>query len=283
MQNKIDWSGLEALLAFSRTQSLSGAARHLGVDETTIARQIKRLGEVVGAPMLRRSGTRLILSQEGEAAAKAAVAMDAAVAPVSRLARGAAAADVRVTGIAPLFAAFVAPAVPAFLASHPGIRLDLIADDRNLSISDREADIAFRFARPEGPHLIGRRLATFSYAVFKAAKPDRKAAQREPRWLQMSDQWKHLPEAQWVARNVDEASIVLRSNSLDVLIKAAAGGAGQVLLPVHLAQRHGKLKQLGPIVLHREIWLVYHHDDRATPRIRAVADWLIDVFKANKS
>jgi DNA-binding transcriptional LysR family regulator len=283
MQRKPDWAGMQALLAFSRTQSLSGAARQLGVDETTVARQIKRLGETLGAPMLRRIGARLSLSQEGEVAARAAGMMDAAVAPALQLARSGSASDlvdVRVTALAPFLTEFIAPRIPEFLAAHSGIRLDLIADDRVLGIAEREADIAIRFARPQGPHLAGRRLATFAYAVFKAAKAPGKTTSAEPRWLQLSDQWKHLPEAQWLSRTVEDKNIVMRANTPYVLLKAAASGVGQVLLPIALARRHGKLTQVGPVALSREIWLVYHHDDKKTPRIRAVADWLIAVFKS---
>ena len=268
------------MLAFSRTQSLSGAAQQIGVAETTVARQLKRLGDGLGAVMLRRSGTRLILSDAGETTAKAARVMEAAAVPLLRLGRDSLPADVRVTGLAPFLAEFVAPAVPELLKSHPGIRLDLIADDRNLSIADREADIAIRFARPEGPHLIGRRLATLAYAVFTAEKPARTAGAVPHRWLQLSETLKHLPESQWVARNIEQPDVVFRANSLDVLVKSAASGAGQALLPVRLARNHGKLKQIGPIALHREIWLVYHQDDRLTPRIRVVADWLIKTFKS---
>jgi DNA-binding transcriptional LysR family regulator len=282
MQDRMDWAGLEALLVFSKTQSLSAAARQLGVAETTIARQIKKLGDHLGASMLRRSGTRLILSHEGEVAAQAARDMDEASRPLSRMGSGAALADVRVTGLAPFLAAVVAPALPPFLKANPGIRLDLIADDRNLSIAEREADIAIRFARPEGSHLVGRRLATLAYAVFSAEKPGRGQSAAAPRWLQLSKQMAHLPEAQWVARNADQSAVALRANTLDVVVQAVAAGAGQALLPVFLARRQGNLKQAGAIVLHREIWLVFHQDDRRAPRIRAVADWLIETFKTLK-
>ena len=282
MQHGLDWAGVQALLAFSRARSLSGAARQLGVDETTVARQIKRLGTSLGAPMLRRSGSKLILSHEGEVAASAAGHMDAAASPLSRLAGigdGTHRADVRVTGLSPFLAEFIAPKISQFIDLHPGIRIELIGDDRNLGIAEREADIAIRYARPTGPHLAGRRLATFAYAIFKAAKSPGKTAGREPRWVQLSQSLKHLPEAEWLTRNVDDAAIVMRANTLDVVVKAVASGAGQALLPVALARRHSKLRQVGPVALHREIWLVYHQDDRKTPRIRAVADWLISVMK----
>jgi DNA-binding transcriptional LysR family regulator len=282
MQERLDWSGLEALLAFSRTGSLSAAAKSLAIDETTLARQLKRLSTSVGANVVRRSGTRLVLSQEGEEVAKAAVLMESAVLPVMRFGLSqvpGAQVRVRVTGLASFLSGIVVPAVPKFAAAHPGILLDLVADTRNLSIADKEADIAIRFARPKGPHLVGRRIATFDYAIFAAAKPKRKAALGQARWLQFSESMLHLPEAQWLEKNVPEDSIAMRTNSLEVLINAVAHGIGQMLLPVHVARKNPELKQLGGVALSREIWLVYHQDDRATPRIRAVADWLIGVFK----
>ena len=282
MQQHLDWAGVQALLAFSRTGKLSAAARQLGVDDTTIARQIKRLGGSVGTPLLRRVGNRLTLSYEGELAARAAAQMDAAAGEMSRLlgnSEGSERADVRVTGIAPFLAEFIAPKVVEFVEQHPSIRLDLIADDRNLGIAEREADIAIRYGRPNGPQLVGRRLATLSYAIYKGRRPVIRPVPLEPRWLQISQSLKQLPEAEWLARNVSDASIVMRANSFDVLVNAVASGVGQALLPVALAQRHGRLKQVGTVTLQRELWLVYHQDDRNTRRIRTVADWLISVMK----
>lgn len=282
MQQGLDWAGVQALLAFSRTQKLSAAAQQLGVDETTIARQIKRLGGSLGTPLLRRNGTRLTLSYEGELVARAALYMDAAAAELSRLlgnAEGSERADVRVTGIAPFLAEFIAPKVVEFIEQHPGIRLDLIADDRNLGIAEREADIAIRYGRPNGSQLVGRRLATLSYAIFKGRRSVVRPVSPEPRWVQLSQSLKHLPETEWLTRNVSDASIVMRANSLDVLVNAVANGVGQALLPIALAQRHGRLKQVGTVTLQREVWLVYHQDDRNNRRIRAVADWLISVMK----
>ncbi|MDO3525003.1 LysR substrate-binding domain-containing protein [Ralstonia pseudosolanacearum] len=65
----------------------------------------------------------------------------------------------------PFFSArLFAPALDGFLHAHPGLRVELMEDHRNLDISRREADVAVRLLRPEAPGLISRRIGEVAFA-----------------------------------------------------------------------------------------------------------------------
>ena len=57
-----------------------------------------------------------------------------------------------------------------FRKSHPGISLELIVDNRLLSLSRREADVALRPTRPDQDDLFGRKLADIAWTVYGVAR-----------------------------------------------------------------------------------------------------------------
>jgi DNA-binding transcriptional LysR family regulator len=57
---------------------------------------------------------------------------------------------VRLTGVPILVNRMLIPALPQLYARYPRLRIELIAEARNASLTRREADVALRLARPEG-------------------------------------------------------------------------------------------------------------------------------------
>ena len=77
----MDWDDLRIFLSVSRTESLSGAGRRLGMDASTIGRRIARLERAVGATLFAKTPQGYAMTAEGarlvapaEAAEKAALA-----------------------------------------------------------------------------------------------------------------------------------------------------------------------------------------------------------------
>jgi hypothetical protein len=60
-------------------------------------------------------------------------------------------------------------ASPALLQLNAGLQIELAADPRNLSVTNREADIALRMARPTKDFgAVTRLIGVFEYAVYAA-------------------------------------------------------------------------------------------------------------------
>jgi DNA-binding transcriptional LysR family regulator len=84
---------------------------------------------------------------------------------------------VRVTAVPILANRLLVPALPRLFARHPRLRVELVAEPRNLSLTRREADIALRLARPESGPALARRIGRLDFAVYG---PRRRGAETLP-------------------------------------------------------------------------------------------------------
>jgi DNA-binding transcriptional LysR family regulator len=262
---QLDWAEIQILLAFGTHQSLAAAAQDLKIDPTTLSRRLRQLERQLGLALIIHEGRSLRLTEAGQrvlAAAKdmqlVAERMVRQVAEIEPRAEGV----VRLTALRSILQHMVMPALPAFRQTYPGIVLNLLADARNFAVGRQEADLAIRLAMPHGPDLAARKL--FDVAYVRAGDP-------RLGWITYDEAWSTIPEAQWVAKNVPPGKIVLQANSLDLIREAVRAGVGQALLPIYLTEN----LPISETILTREAWLVLHNETRHTPRIRAVADWLV--------
>jgi DNA-binding transcriptional LysR family regulator len=280
----MDWNDLRHILAVARAGTLAGAARRLGVNQTTVARRIAAAEAALGTRLYDRSGGLLRPTPTGETAVARAAAIEQ---DVLVLEQGASRADtqaagmVRLTAVPVLANRLLVPAFPRLASRHPRLRLELIAESRNLSLSRREADIALRLARPEGASaLLTRRLGRLDYAVYG---PRGRTSARLP-WIDYEEGRSHLPQARWLSKAAaGELRLGLLAGDIETILQAIHAGLGKSLLPRVVADGDSRLKCLsGPgAVLSREVWLLTHHELRSSPRIVAVVDWLTEVVKTS--
>jgi DNA-binding transcriptional LysR family regulator len=64
----------------------------------------------------------------------------------------------------------IAPSLPGLLDSHPGLRLDIQADDRLVDLVRDGIDIAIRTGTPQGDNLVARPIGTLRRGLY--ASPD---------------------------------------------------------------------------------------------------------------
>jgi len=272
----MDWSDLRYVLTVARAGTLAAAARRLGVNQTTVARRIAAAEKALAARLFERRDGVLHPTKAGEAAIARAAQVEQEVAALERGIAGADAAPggtVRLTAVPILANRLLIPAVPRLLVRHPRLRLELIAEPRNLSLTRREADIALRLARPESGAALVRRIGRLDYAVYgpRRRKPDGLA------WITYEEGLSHLPQARWIAAQGHETAPLLL-NDAEAIVQAVRAGIGKSLLPCFVGQREPGLKRLSRVVLARDIWLMVHRDLRAQARIAAVIDWVVELM-----
>lgn len=145
------WSVLPFILAMAREGSFMAAADALGVDRTTVARNIAAAERLVGGRLIERDGGRPALTTLGRRLATGAEAAEEqltdAVAPDSHTQAGLR-GMVRVA-IAPNLAEVVAPALIALLNAHPELRLTISARYAIEDVAARDADVAMRIMRTD--------------------------------------------------------------------------------------------------------------------------------------
>ena len=168
----------------------------------------------------------------------------------------------------------VVPRLPAFVAEHPSIRLRLIPQSHNRSLTRGEADIALRLARPDASALTVRRLGQLVYGLYAAP------GQGDPTYfIGLEEDMADLPQQVWLERIAAGRPIAFRSNDLSLQCAAVRAGMGVAALPVFLGERSGLKRILADQQVGRDIWLTYHEDLRSSPRIAAVTQFLIACLK----
>jgi DNA-binding transcriptional LysR family regulator len=281
-----DWSDARVFLSVCERLSFTAAAKDLGMDQTTVGRRIAALEAALAARLFHRGPAGPTLTSAGEEARELAEQMRGAASTLDRRLRGRdrlIEGSVRITTAESFARAFLAPRLAGFCRRHPGIELSVKTDNRALSLTRREADLAVRHWKPSQLGLVARKIGRVSFALY--ASPSYVAEGRgktDDVLLGFEDELATLPDAEWLSERRSGRQ-VLRSNSRAVLESAAAAGVGIAVLPCYLGDVHAGLTRVGgpePDLV-RDLWLVLHAELQTQARVRAVADHVIhEVAKA---
>lgn len=277
----LDWTSLRHFLELARTGSLSRAARALGVDRNTVARRVSALEAELGLPLFERGPQGWTRTPAGDELASLASRVEEDVLAVARRADAhdpAPAGSVRLTTATHLSAHLLVPALPALRAGHPGILLEIAADQRRFDLTKREADLALRMGRPRDAGLVTRKLSDVAYRLYasRAYLAGRRPAVDlgHDAFVTFDDSLASSPQERWLAK-LAQVRVVFRCNSTASLVAAARAGVGVAVLPCFVADGDRDLVALeGPEPVNHELWLLVHQDLRRTPRVRAVIEWL---------
>jgi DNA-binding transcriptional LysR family regulator len=274
-----DWDDLRFFAVLAEEGSLAATGRRLGVDHVTVARRVAALEAKTGLKLVDRRQKRTELTAAGLRVADHARRMQDEAFSLERtllMSRSELSGDVSVSLPSSLASELVAPKLAEFLGSHPGLRLTIMGEARNVSLSRREADIAMRLVRPGGEALIARKVGTIRYRLFASQAYLSNVPVEERRYILFDLPLQDLPQQKWLYSIIPgDLVVVLRSNELAIQAAAAAAGAGIAILPDFLGAREG-LVDADELRRHfdREVWLTWHEDLRGQPAISAVAEFL---------
>lgn len=288
MQN-FNWNDLRYLLAVKRGGSLAGAARLMGVDDTTVSRRIAVLRGALGEDLvLRQPDGTLVLTDRAAKAVSHIEVMERETDLLGEM-LGANASEcsgtVRVTSVPILINRWLAPQANNLLRQHPGLQIDLIPDSRDFSLTLREADLALRLARPVtgGNDVIARCIGSLGFSVFAARSLSQSQCRKLP-WVGYEDAMAHLPQAKWLARTLKrsgEKPAGLRVHDVETALAAVVAGVGKSLLPTLIAVGMEDLQQLDDEAtgVAREVWLLSHRNQQSMRRMSEVSNWLASLFE----
>lgn len=291
-----DWNSFRLVLAIARAGSLTGAAGTLRIDHSTVFRRLQALESRLGVKLFERLPAGDY--RPTEAGAKAAAAAERMADEAQALDREIAGRDHRLTGHLRVASSetlahrLLTEHLAAFRRAHPGIVVELAIDNRVLSLSRREADVALRPRRPKEGDLWGRKLCHVAWAVYGSRSAVGALAAKGE--IPVSkDKLAHLPlvgwsvgtagigAADWLRDGVREDAVVYRSSSLVNQMAATKAGLGFSILPCYLGDPEPDLSRLWPDPipdLSRELWIVTHADLKRTARVRAFFDIVGDAL-----
>ncbi|WP_162058259.1 LysR family transcriptional regulator [Undibacterium sp. KW1] len=279
----MNWDDLRYFLALVDCGTLTGAARRLQVEHTTVARRIDTLESALKLRLFDRLVRGWQLTTEGHDLVTHAREVEERWFNFERKALSNSKMEgiVRISAPPSLSTFVLAPQLKKLCASLTGVELELQAERHQVSLGKREADIALRMARPQTAGLVIKPLASVGYGLY-ACKTYLKKRKEEDWEFVAYEKNSATPHHRWLEDYMAQRKVMLRSNDQMVLAQCAAAGLGVTVLPHYLRQSHRELHRIEhqACPLRRKLWLVMHDDVRRSPRVRAVADGLIELFSS---
>src|SRR5262249_28241665 len=150
------------LIRVVETGSFSAVARERKLSQAAVARQVSQLEEHFGGRLFHRTTRKLSLTDDGEmllglarAGPDGVEAMEAALGQHSAAPVGLVRVGVTVTA-----SRFLSLSLPALLAEHPGLKVELVVGDRLGHLIEDRLDLAMRVGEITDASLVARRAGT---------------------------------------------------------------------------------------------------------------------------
>jgi DNA-binding transcriptional LysR family regulator len=188
----------------------------------------------------------------------------------------------------------VAPLLPALLAEHPGLTIDLGLNDRHVDLIEEGWDLAVRIGTMSDSSLIARKLA--DTRVLVCAAPSYLKAHGTP--LRVADLKAHnclgytlsrtMAGGIWSFGRDGQHKVPVtgsfKANNGDALVAAAAAGMGVICQPDFLVNAEIRSGRLVALALDEEptalagVFAVHPASRRAPAKVRACIDFLAARF-----
>lgn len=276
-------------------ESFTAAAAALGISKSYASRRVRALEDHLGARLLDRTTRRLSLTDAGRAFYEQAAphldglaAAEQAVAALQAEPRG----TLRLAAPLSFGLRWLQPALLAFMARWPELRVEVSFDDRTVDVVAEGYDLAIRGGRMTDSSLVARRLAPIQGVV--AASPAYLAAAGTP--AHPADLARHrcldyairasMPRW-WLSGPQGEVSVEpdarLVTDSGQVLVAAAVAGLGVVYQPDFLVRDEILAGRLVPLFPGWRTWdghfhAVYPHRRHLSPKVRLLVEHLVAAF-----
>jgi DNA-binding transcriptional LysR family regulator len=286
----LEWDDLRYVLAVANAGSLAGAARHLGVNHTTVLRRVSAFEKRLGLRLFERLPTGYALTAGGEELIAAARQVEGTVTTLERKLAGQdlrPSGTVRVTTTDTLMGSILPEILAEFRDMHPGIQIEISLSNLMFNLSKRDADVAIRPAQNPPETLVGRRVAKVAFAIYGSPRYLEKRKTEDlaaHRWVAPDDTLASTSVAQWMRSQLPEVEITFRADSLLGLRQAAGVGLGLTALPCYLGDTSPDLVRVrGPIAaMETALWILTHEDLRHAARIRAFTDFTAEAFSRRR-
>lgn len=268
------WDDLRIFLAAYRAGSLTQAASGLKIEQSTVSRRVAALEHALG-PLFSRSREGLQPTALAAGMFPHAEQAEAAFGRVSALAAGQAETvegTVRVAITEEMASALLLPALPALLAAHPGLRVEVVAGHSAVDLTRREADIALRFVRPTRGDLLVTRVGHMPLAAIAHRDLELNGSVPAWPWVELDAGLGDMVEGRWLQTHVGRAGRVSVS-SYNLQVEAVRLGLGVALLAEALPRLHDDLRIVPTVRALPEplpLFLVTHRILRPLPRLQVV-------------
>lgn len=275
-----DWNDLRDILLIAAAGSLSAAARHAGVSQSTMSRRLAAI-EAGGQPVFLRDETgRLTPNERGQVFVQAARDMSAAYDRM-RLAFSDTPEPLRIAACAIGAKLFIEDALPEWNA-RADIPSELVVLDDLLSADPRSYDVLVTIMGSVPEHSAGVSIGRVEWGLY--ATP---AYRRDNVWTGGLDGHRVLRAAgslatvdayRWLARQ--PGTVAMLSASPATMAQMAAKNIGIALLPRAIGDAHDALVlvEANPCPP-SEVWMIADAKEAVKPAISGLFKWARGRFR----
>ena len=282
----MNWDDLRLFLAVARSGSISGAAKQLGVQHSTISRRIRQFELKLGARLIERKTGGYELTQAGEHVKEAATNIEREVLGVDGALIGKDTqliGPLRVTAINNMASTVLMPMFAEFSNQHPLVKLHIIVSNLDASLSQRDADVAIRLTNSPPDTLIGKRVVTVASTIYGSRSYIEKLRQqnREPKWIGVDCCGFHKA---WTKQACGEQPHNFISDDTLLTIAAIKEDLGVSILPCFMGDADQELvRYCDPDPAYDlGLWVLLHPDLKRTARVLTFRDHMISAINDKK-
>ena len=147
---------IETYIAVLETGSLTRAAERLHVGKAAVTKTIQRLEAAVGASLVVRTTRRIGVTEAGQAfleTSRKIVALLGDTVAAARPAADGLRGTLRVAASIEYGGMVLVPVLAQLRRTHPGLRIEMLTDDRNVDLVEAGVDVAIRLGElPDSSH-----------------------------------------------------------------------------------------------------------------------------------
>jgi DNA-binding transcriptional LysR family regulator len=284
---ELEWNDLTVILAICRAGSLSGAARILGHNHSTIFRKINAIEEKIGVRFFERLPDGYVMTEAGETALRYAERIEAEVHALGREVLGRdmrLQGKIRVTAPEGITLQMAPKLIAEFCRLHPNVSIEITGGSPAVDLTRREADVAIRATSSPPDTSLGRKVCDFRFGIYSSPqylKQNKSRPLQEQNWCLIQGTVDWLVPLIWKKKPVGERQIIFSSSASLAVLNATAEGMGFTLMPCYLGDTDSRLVRVGePLeALTIELWILTHPDLRHTARVKTLIAYLYPAFK----
>ncbi|PHS17069.1 MAG: LysR family transcriptional regulator [Kangiella sp.] len=283
----MNWDDLKYFLAVAREKSISGGAKLLGVQHSTVSRRLRALEKKMGTQLIERKKSGYELTSDGEKLKKAALKMEFEVLKIDGVLAGNESkltGQLKVTAINNMASTILMPIFSSFAKNYPAIELHIMVTNTYASLADREADVAIRLTNTPLDTLVGKRLVTIASAVYASQSYLTKIAKEnsQVKWLGVTCCGFHKA---WTKQTCTDHEHQFYSDDTLLTKSALKQDLGLAYLPCFMGDSEKTLVRYNqPDDIHNlGLWLLFHPDLKRNAKVLAFREHMVNEINAQKN
>ena len=289
----LNWDDLNYFLTLSRTGKLNLASKKLNVESTTISRRVIRLEKKLNLELFSKSPKGYFLTEMGVELLKYAERIENEVYGINEQFLGSNLSikgKVRLSVGEGLGVEIISKNLYKFYESYPDIEIELLADTKSRSLSNRETDILISFSQPLKGRLKTWKVCDYyvnlygtKYYLENHNKIESIKDLKNHSFVSYVNEFIEFPELNYLNDLKINANVKFSSNNLRSQLLAVKNNIGLGLLHTFIADKETELKKVleDQINIKREYWMIVHENLFKLQRIKVVCKFIKEIMREN--